>query len=316
MTVKLVNGVGSDLQVFGYDEGPLPPDKRAAERAVARAAWRRYRQELYLDQDRQPFAVVCWHHTTTGIRILRLLEMRGGRVARPDPVRRARPDGLPRTRPAPHSRPRDRLGAAKPAGGAQPRAAPAPRHAYSSPWPCCISHACSSPTSRAAPWTPPRAPESSTCFAGSTAIQAPPSSTSPTICPPWRNCAIAAPSCGREGLRFPYSPTPPALPGLWRARPSLRRWPASWRPDSPGRQPLRIQATAYIRKPIHQESPSIIRPQTQNRSRKKKLFYSQFPRCTVNSRDIPLPSRTTNLPLDTRKFFLYCHVRAISFGVQ
>jgi hypothetical protein len=72
MTVKLVNGVGSDLQVFGYDESPLPPDKRPAERAVARAAWRRYRQELCLDQDRQPFAIVWWHHTTTGIRILRV----------------------------------------------------------------------------------------------------------------------------------------------------------------------------------------------------------------------------------------------------
>ena len=72
MTVKLVNGLGSDWQVFGYDESPLPAEKREAERAAAKAAWRRYRQELYLDQDRQPFAVVWWRHTTTGIRILRV----------------------------------------------------------------------------------------------------------------------------------------------------------------------------------------------------------------------------------------------------
>jgi hypothetical protein len=72
MTVKLVNGVGSDWQVFGYDESPLPPKKRAQEREMARAAWRRYRQELFLDQDRKPFAVVWWHHKTTGIRILRV----------------------------------------------------------------------------------------------------------------------------------------------------------------------------------------------------------------------------------------------------
>jgi hypothetical protein len=44
--VKLVNGLGSDLQVFGYDESPLPPAKRASERVLAKAAWRRYRQEL------------------------------------------------------------------------------------------------------------------------------------------------------------------------------------------------------------------------------------------------------------------------------
>ena len=72
MSVRLVNGVGSDVQVFGYDESPLPPVKRAAEREVAKAAWRRYRQELYMDKDRQPFAVVEWLHTTTRICVLRV----------------------------------------------------------------------------------------------------------------------------------------------------------------------------------------------------------------------------------------------------
>jgi hypothetical protein len=70
MTVKLTDGIGSDLQAFGYDEGHLPAVGRAAEREAAKAAWRRYRQELYLDKDRQPFAVIEWLHTITRIRIL------------------------------------------------------------------------------------------------------------------------------------------------------------------------------------------------------------------------------------------------------
>ena len=72
MTIKLTDGIGTDLQAFGYDESPLPAAGRAAEREVAKAAWRRYRQELYLDKDRQPFAVVEWLHTTTCIRIVRV----------------------------------------------------------------------------------------------------------------------------------------------------------------------------------------------------------------------------------------------------
>lgn len=70
MKIKLTDGIGSDLQAFGYDENPLPAAGRAAEREVAKAFWRRYRQELYLDKDRQPFAVVEWLHTITRIRIL------------------------------------------------------------------------------------------------------------------------------------------------------------------------------------------------------------------------------------------------------
>ena len=72
MSVKLVHGLGSDTQAFGYDESPVPPSQRAAEREIARAAWRRYRQELYLERDRHPFAVVEWLHTTTRIRIERV----------------------------------------------------------------------------------------------------------------------------------------------------------------------------------------------------------------------------------------------------
>jgi hypothetical protein len=72
MSIGLADGIGSDMQVFGYDESPLPPVERAAEREVAKAAWRLYRQELYMDKDRQPFVVIEWLHTTTRIRILRV----------------------------------------------------------------------------------------------------------------------------------------------------------------------------------------------------------------------------------------------------
>ena len=72
MTIRLLNGIGSDLQVFGYDESSLPASGREAERETAKAAWRRYRQELYLDDDPKPFAVVEWRHTTTRISVLRV----------------------------------------------------------------------------------------------------------------------------------------------------------------------------------------------------------------------------------------------------
>ena len=71
VSIKLVNGTGSDLQVFGYDESPAPPAQRPVERERARAFWRRFRQDLYMDKDPQPFAVIEWLHTTTGISILR-----------------------------------------------------------------------------------------------------------------------------------------------------------------------------------------------------------------------------------------------------
>jgi hypothetical protein len=70
MTIKLTGGTATDVQAFGYDENPLPVTSRAGEREVAKAAWRRYRQELYLDNGPQPFAVVEWLHTITHIQVL------------------------------------------------------------------------------------------------------------------------------------------------------------------------------------------------------------------------------------------------------
>lgn len=61
-TVKLVNGVASDLQLFGYDEDALPESDRAAAREQAKGFYRRFRQELFLDDQREPFAVLEWTH--------------------------------------------------------------------------------------------------------------------------------------------------------------------------------------------------------------------------------------------------------------
>jgi hypothetical protein len=73
MTLLLVDGTGSDLQVFGYDEGPLKQVDRARSRMQRKPTWwRLYRQELYLDQETAPFAIVEWKHTLNRISIVEI----------------------------------------------------------------------------------------------------------------------------------------------------------------------------------------------------------------------------------------------------
>jgi hypothetical protein len=67
--VPLVNGIASDLQLFGYDEATVVPAERTAARQQAKGLFRRFRQELFLDQETEPFAVLEWTHTITGIRV-------------------------------------------------------------------------------------------------------------------------------------------------------------------------------------------------------------------------------------------------------
>jgi hypothetical protein len=74
----LVRGVGSDLQVFGYDESGVAEQVRAAERSEWQGLWRVYRQELFVNGDREPFAVIEWKHTLERIEVLRTA---GRRVA-------------------------------------------------------------------------------------------------------------------------------------------------------------------------------------------------------------------------------------------
>jgi hypothetical protein len=79
---QLAKGVGSDIQAFGYDESDVAEPQRAALRAESRARmWRIFRQELFLNGDREPFGVVEWRHTLDRIVVIRATG-RGG-VDRP-----------------------------------------------------------------------------------------------------------------------------------------------------------------------------------------------------------------------------------------
>jgi hypothetical protein len=70
MTQKLVNGIGSDIQAFGYDEAPLKRVDRTRTRKLAQAMpWRLCKQELYLNEEPKPFAIVIWKHTLNRISI-------------------------------------------------------------------------------------------------------------------------------------------------------------------------------------------------------------------------------------------------------
>lgn len=65
-------GVISDVQVFGYDETEIPEKQRAAERRARRRLWRVYRQELYLNGDRDPFVVIQWRHTLDRVELVHI----------------------------------------------------------------------------------------------------------------------------------------------------------------------------------------------------------------------------------------------------
>ncbi len=73
MTQKLVDGMGSDLQVFGYDDGPLKKADRIRTRKQAQTMWWRLcRQELYVGEETRPFAIVEWRHTLDRISIVQI----------------------------------------------------------------------------------------------------------------------------------------------------------------------------------------------------------------------------------------------------
>jgi hypothetical protein len=67
-TIVLENGVGSDLQAFGYEpaaDGDLPPGRHGP--------WYLYRQDLYLEPHQNPFLILYWKHRLTSIRVLDLI---------------------------------------------------------------------------------------------------------------------------------------------------------------------------------------------------------------------------------------------------
>ena len=69
----VVDGSVSDLQVFGYDESSLSQAERSqAGGESRRTVFRSYRQELYLNDESKPFAVIEWKHSYDRIAIVRI----------------------------------------------------------------------------------------------------------------------------------------------------------------------------------------------------------------------------------------------------
>jgi hypothetical protein len=64
-TIVLNDGVGSDLQAFGYQ--PAPQGEALVER---HGPWYLLRQDLYLEPQPAPFLILYWKHTLTSIRVL------------------------------------------------------------------------------------------------------------------------------------------------------------------------------------------------------------------------------------------------------
>jgi hypothetical protein len=72
-TQEFTSGAISDLQAFGYDERDIADGEREAERKKARERlWRICRQELYLNDETEPFATITWRYTIDAIEILRV----------------------------------------------------------------------------------------------------------------------------------------------------------------------------------------------------------------------------------------------------
>lgn len=72
-TQSLARGMASDIQVFGFDEAPIKKADLARTREeMRRTLWRLYKQELYIDQELQPFAIVEWKHALDRISIVRI----------------------------------------------------------------------------------------------------------------------------------------------------------------------------------------------------------------------------------------------------
>ena len=66
----VLNGVASDIQLYGYDEARVPEHRRAESRAEVRPYWMRLRQELYWNDEDQPFAAIEWRHSIDEVRLL------------------------------------------------------------------------------------------------------------------------------------------------------------------------------------------------------------------------------------------------------
>lgn len=68
-TLQLQGGLASDIQAFGYEV----KDDSAATGTESHEPWCLFRQDLYFNQQNQPFLVVHWKHTLSAIRVLDLI---------------------------------------------------------------------------------------------------------------------------------------------------------------------------------------------------------------------------------------------------
>lgn len=66
--IQLERGVASDLQAFGYET--VQETKPSSE---AHGPWYLFRQDLFLEPQRNPFLVVYWKHALNSIRILDII---------------------------------------------------------------------------------------------------------------------------------------------------------------------------------------------------------------------------------------------------
>ncbi len=67
----IIDGHISDLQLMGYNEDEFPAADRVRIRELSQhRMWRKVRQELYLNNSAEPFAVIEWKHTIKGIEIV------------------------------------------------------------------------------------------------------------------------------------------------------------------------------------------------------------------------------------------------------
>jgi len=83
-TQVLTTGGINDLQAFGYDESDIPEGEREAERQKSKERlWRLCRQELYLNSEKVPFAIISWRYKLDAIEILRV-QGRLGKMASED----------------------------------------------------------------------------------------------------------------------------------------------------------------------------------------------------------------------------------------
>ena len=64
-TVELKDGVGSDIQLFGYHG-----------QKTKNTAWRFFRQELFLDDDTTPFLILHWRHTVDEITLIDVIQVK------------------------------------------------------------------------------------------------------------------------------------------------------------------------------------------------------------------------------------------------